>query len=89
MAATGSPVEISRRNCQDDAETARMELIEAAAEGEDALLEKYLDGEELTAEEIVRGLVKVVALGVLRPGVCDCRLGRDRARAACSTHSWT
>jgi len=45
---------------RDDAETARMELIEAAAEGEDALLEKYLEGEELTAEEITRGLVNVV-----------------------------
>ncbi len=31
----------------DSAESARMELIEAAAEGEDALLEKYLEGEEL------------------------------------------
>ena len=31
----------------DAVETARMELIEAAAEGEDALLEKYLEGEEL------------------------------------------
>ena len=32
----------------DEAETARMELIEAAAEGEDELLMKYLEGEELT-----------------------------------------
>ena len=45
---------------QDEVETARMALIEAAAEGEDALLEKYLEGEELTAEEIQRGLRKVV-----------------------------
>ena len=43
-----------------DVEAARMELIEAAAEGEDALLEKYLEGEELSAEEITRGLRKVV-----------------------------
>jgi len=47
----------------DDAETARMELIEAAAEGEDALLEKYLEGEELTAEEIQRGLFQVIQSG--------------------------
>ncbi|MFN2127102.1 MAG: elongation factor G, partial [Anaerolineales bacterium] len=45
---------------QDDVENARMELIEAAAEGEDALLEKYLEGEVLSAEEIARGLRKVV-----------------------------
>jgi elongation factor G len=45
---------------QDEVENARMELIEAAAEGEDALLEKYLEGEELSAEEIERGLRKVI-----------------------------
>ena len=33
-----------------------MALIEAAAEGEDALLEKYLETGELTDEEILRGL---------------------------------
>lgn len=47
----------------DSVESARMELIEAAAEGEDALLEKYLEGEELTAEEIKRGLREVVRNG--------------------------
>ncbi|NLG70843.1 MAG: elongation factor G [Chloroflexi bacterium] len=51
----------------DDVETARMELIEAAAEGEDALLEKYLEGEELTSEEILRGLCEVVRSGAFVP----------------------
>lgn len=51
----------------DDAETARMELIEAAAEGEDELLEKYLEGGELTAEEIQRGLKKVFLNGSYVP----------------------
>jgi elongation factor G len=51
----------------DAVETARMELIEAAAEGEDALLEKYLEGEELSAEEIMRGLVNVVRDGSFAP----------------------
>lgn len=51
----------------DDAEAARMELIEAAAEGEDVLLEKYLDGEELSAEEIQRGLSKVILEGSFVP----------------------
>ena len=45
---------------QDEASTARMELIEVAAEGEDSLLEKYLEGGELTPEEIQRGLRKAV-----------------------------
>lgn len=52
---------------KDEAEAARMELIEAAAEGEDALLEKYLDGQELTGEEIARGLQKVVMNGSFVP----------------------
>jgi elongation factor G len=38
------------------AEEARMKLVEAAAEGEDALLEKYLESGELTDEELMRGL---------------------------------
>jgi elongation factor G len=45
---------------KDEVDTARMQLTEAAAEGEDALLEKYLEGEELTSEEILRGFKKAV-----------------------------
>ena len=52
---------------QEDVDTARMVLIEAAAEGEDALLEKYLEGEELSAEEIIRGLKKIVQAGTYIP----------------------
>lgn len=44
----------------EQAEEARTALIEAAAEGEDELLEKYLEGNELSSEEIMRGLRKVV-----------------------------
>ena len=43
----------------DEAEAARNELIEAAAEGEDELLMKYLEGEILDAKEIMRGLAGV------------------------------
>ncbi len=42
------------------AEEARMKLVEAAAEGEDALLEKYLESGELTNEELVRGLKAIL-----------------------------
>src|SRR4030043_1861278 len=48
---------------KDEVDAARMQLIEAAAEGEDALLEKYLEGEELTSDEILRGFKKVVLSG--------------------------
>ncbi len=43
---------------RDAAESAHLELTEIAAEGEDALLEKYLEGSPLSPEEIRRGLVK-------------------------------
>ncbi|MGA2489007.1 MAG: elongation factor G [Anaerolineales bacterium] len=42
------------------AESARTNLVEAAAEGEDALLEKYLDSGELTNEELLRGLKAIL-----------------------------
>jgi len=51
----------------DVVEEARMELIEAAAEGEDELLLKYLDGEELSAEEIMHGLRNAIHNGSLVP----------------------
>jgi elongation factor G len=59
----GSNAEDIPAEYMDEAETARMELIEAAAEGEDALLEKYLEGEELTGEEILQGFATVVRSG--------------------------
>jgi elongation factor G len=42
------------------AEEARTKLVEAAAEGEDALLEKYLESGELTNEELMRGLKAIL-----------------------------
>ncbi len=51
----------------DAAEEARMQLIEAAAEGDDELLMKYLDGEELSPEEIFQGLTGVVWQGNYHP----------------------
>ena len=41
-----------------DAEKYRAELVEAAAEQDDELMMKYLEGEELTIEEIKKGLRK-------------------------------
>ena len=48
-------------------EEARVALVEAAAEGEDSLLEKYLGGQELSAEEVARGFRKVVLAGTHIP----------------------
>jgi elongation factor G len=61
-----SPEEIPAEY-MDEVENARMELIEVAAEGEDALLEKYLEGEELTSAEILQGFSTVVRSGSYVP----------------------
>lgn len=45
---------------QAEAEEARMVLVEAAAEGEDSLLEKYFENGDLSAEEILLGLRKAI-----------------------------
>ncbi len=54
----------------DAVEEARTQLIEAAAEGDDELIMKYLDGEELTPEEISAGLRKGIAGGNVIPVFC-------------------
>jgi elongation factor G len=51
----------------DQAEEARMALVEAAAEGDDVLLEKFFEDEELTTEEIIRGLKGAMAQGLATP----------------------
>jgi len=56
---------------KDAADNARAELMEAAAEGEDALLEKYLDTGELTEEELFSGLKKVIQSGAFVPVLCS------------------
>ena len=50
-------------NLVSEVEAARTQLIEAAAEGDDDLIMKYLEGEELTAAEINRGLKAGIASG--------------------------
>ncbi len=52
---------------KDAAEEARFALVEAAAEGEDALLEKYLESGELSNEEVLRGFKAVVRQGNYAP----------------------
>ncbi len=49
------------------ADEARAALVEAAAEGDDALIEKYLEGEELTGAEVARGLKEATLKGVVVP----------------------
>jgi len=52
---------------QDQVEELRMEIIEAAAEGNDELLMKYLEGETLSEEEIMNGLKGAVMAKTFTP----------------------
>jgi elongation factor G len=66
-AGDGKILEAIPDEYQDAAEEARIALVEAAAEGDDTLLEKYLEGEELTAEEVAKGFRKAVLSGHFIP----------------------
>lgn len=55
---------------RDEANDYRLQLLEAAAESEDELIVKYLEGEELTEEEIRRGLRARVVAGNVVPVLC-------------------
>jgi elongation factor G len=48
----------------------REKLIEAVAETDDELMERYLGGEELTVEEIKRGIRKIVTDRIAYPVLC-------------------
>ena len=52
------------------AEAERLNLIELGAEGEDELIEKFLDGGELTEDEIRRGISIQLKDAKLTPVVC-------------------
>lgn len=47
----------------DDVETYKEQLIEAAAEADDDLLTKYLEGEELSDDEVLKGIKEAAANG--------------------------
>lgn len=53
-----------------EVEDARSRIIEAAAENDEELLEKYFDGQELSVEEIISGLLVGVASGATVPVMC-------------------
>ena len=55
---------------QDEAENLRSNLIEYAAESDDTLLEKFLEGEELTPDEIISGLRQGILSGGFVPVSC-------------------
>jgi len=66
----GSTIAEIPAELKDAAEEAHFALVEAAAEGEDELMEKYLENGSLTDEEMVRGLKDVVYAGAFIPVFC-------------------
>jgi len=52
---------------QDEVNTLRNQLVEAVAETDDNLLEKYLEGEELGSEELGDGLQRAAVAGKIVP----------------------
>ncbi len=63
----GAEVSAVPADLADEVESARVQLVEAAAEGDDELIMKYLEGEELSPEEIKRGLKAAIQEGRVIP----------------------
>jgi len=59
---------------KEKAKTYRSELVEAIAENEEALMNKYLAGEELSVEELKAGLRKAVIHNDIYPILCGTAL---------------
>ena len=57
-------------NLVEMAEEYRQKMVEAAAEADDELMMKYLDGEELTTEEIKYGIRKATIDNKMTPVLC-------------------
>ena len=68
-----NPVDIPA-DLQGEVESSRNNLIEFAAESDDVLLEKFLEGEELTPDEIVSGLKQGIMSGGFIPVCCGSAL---------------
>ena len=65
MEATDIPADLL-----DQAEEFRNNLVEAVAETDDELMEKFFEGEELTVEEIKAGIRKATIEGKMTPVLC-------------------
>ncbi|NMC30095.1 MAG: elongation factor G [Pelolinea sp.] len=65
--ADGKTAEDIPADLQSAAEEAHLILVEAAAEGDDSLLEKYLESGKLAPEEIIKGLTAVIRKGDFVP----------------------
>lgn len=74
MGADGKPTPIPAEY-QDQVDAAHTMLVEAAAEADDDLIMKYLEGEELTPEEVRHGLHIGIRNRKIAPVYCGTALG--------------
>jgi len=65
---------------KEEAEEMRFQMVEAVAEANDTLMEKYLEEDNLTDEDIFGGLREGTRLGTFTPVICG------SATANCGTH---
>ncbi len=79
----GSPVEEGEvpDSLAEKVATLRHELIEAAVEHDDELLEKYLSGDELTADEVTRAIRTATIAGKIFPVFCSSAFKNKGIRA--------
>ena len=54
----------------EQAKSYRHDLVETIADSDDTLMEKYLEGEELTIEELKAGIRKLTIAGAINPVIC-------------------
>ncbi|MBB6218950.1 elongation factor G [Anaerosolibacter carboniphilus] len=68
----GKDIEVTEipAELKDKAEEFRLGLVEAVAESDEELMMKYLEGEELTKEEIMKGIRKQTIANAMVPVVC-------------------
>ena len=71
---------------KDAAEEARAALVEAVAETDDELMEKYLNGEELSHEEMMAGIRKATIAGTMTPRSVRHQLSQQGRAAASGRH---
>ena len=72
--ASSAKIEDIPADMADDAQTYREELIEAAAEGDDALMEKFFEEGSLTDEEMAKGLKQAFMARSFIPVMCGSAL---------------
>ena len=78
-AYTANGITLAETDMPDSTEVSNMRsmLIEAVASTDETLMEKYFDGEDLTADEITMGLKTGVASGDICPVYCGVQLTGD------------